>query len=331
MAVVGAGQICVGCVRRIFKPTSFCWLGAAAEAAPRALNQWSGQPTNPLHPTHNNFPNPQARHAEVTLTFLFQPRPSTSPRTPSRVPTKQTQKLYSSSSSHKIGFYSAAAGAGTGLVDLDLERVERGASTSNKQADSLALSTTRIGLPAPTRPSNSATAAETLAMWALLVFTTPDSAHFRACLLPDLPAPVPQRRNVLPPATAPRIGTPPAVMAPVAGAWAKTRSNISCSAVGASQVSKCPVPLGKGSGGEEPSASARSASRYQAAARVWYLSRIGKSSGMPCAWRKSWNRLLPPNSIIFKCKGFHESMVVDCTKLVRTPRLLWMPEAPMLR
>mmetsp|Transcript_38985 Transcript_38985/g.125258 ORF Transcript_38985/g.125258 Transcript_38985/m.125258 type:complete len:331 (-) Transcript_38985:192-1184(-) len=330
MAIVWAGQIFVGCARRISRPTCFCGLSAAAQAAPPTLTKWSGRPTNPQHPTHKQILNPQPRHAEVTLPISFS-RVLAHPR----VPIQQTSKFTQAPHRKKKRLYSTAAGAGTGLVDLDLERVERGASTSNKRADSLALSTARICVPGPTRPSNTATAAEALAMWSLLVFTMPDSAHFRACwwscLLPDLPASEPQRRSVLPPAAAPRIGTPPAVMEPVPGAWAKTRSNKSCSAVGASQVSKCPVPVGKFSGGEEPSASARRASRYQAAARVWYFSRMGKSSGMPCAWRKSWNRLLPPNSIIFKCKGFHESMVVDCTKLVRTPRLLWMPEAPMLR
>jgi len=80
-----------------------------------------------------------------------------------------------------------------------------------------------------------------------------------------------------------------------------------------------PGSSGRGDLGELPlgppsaSASARRVSRYQRAARVLYFSRIGMCLGTPCSAMKSLKRWLPPSSIMRRCTGFQESMLMDWT------------------
>lgn len=111
----------------------------------------------------------------------------------------------------------------------------------------------------------------------------------------------------------------------------KTRSSNRASGSSHALAGSRPVPGSRGGGGGEPSARARRFLRYHSAARVLYFSRMGASSQIPCSRRKSWNRRLPPSSIMRRCNGFQASREVDWTKLTPTPRLLCTPEASILR
>mmetsp|Transcript_56878 Transcript_56878/g.165171 ORF Transcript_56878/g.165171 Transcript_56878/m.165171 type:complete len:216 (-) Transcript_56878:269-916(-) len=178
------------------------------------------------------------------------------------------------------------ARGGLGDRDLDLERAS---------GISPALSAKMPHHSCSRAPRTNAGRSATAATWARIIAA---KAHRRA---PEACGPL------LP------SGTPPWVISPSRGGSAKTASSTRCSGLCTSLQLKCPVPAGSGSGTSLPSASARKHSRYQAAARVWYFSRMGMSRGTPCESRKSWKRLLPPSRIILKWIGFHESMVVDCT------------------
>mmetsp|Transcript_31946 Transcript_31946/g.87975 ORF Transcript_31946/g.87975 Transcript_31946/m.87975 type:complete len:238 (-) Transcript_31946:222-935(-) len=226
-------------------------------------------------------------------------------------------------SCHQVRTGSCSAGHAAGAA---CERVLSGA-TLQATAASLAAGASGDASPLPhvawSTPSLPRTASETLAAAARKALLR----HSHACLLRLWAC-----SSAGPAAAAPPMPPAPRGCSPSPRGAAKTRSRSSAPAPSLpSSTGRCPTPGGRGGGGAWPSARARRFSRYHWAARVLYFWRMGRSSATPCDRRKSANLWFPPSSIIRRCTGRHESMLVDCTKLTLTPKLRCTPAAPMLR